>query len=198
MLGQKYLRLRNAPHLWKGPKPCDAVPRQPSQAWRGWGEQGVHVINIKSLSATNRRRILYIFDPYTQEHNIHRTPRRSGGFARGFREVLFPCQPPCASPPRRRGLYRQHISHQKSRQAGAHHSNRAWMEWSPPAVPAPLPWGRGRRRGWREGERAGARGSLANPQSAWGLRTLGAKLGPERNFLPCRPRGEGFSGRAGL
>lgn len=43
-----------------------------------------------------------------------------------------------------------------------------------------------------DGERAGLRGSLTNPQSAWGLRTLGAKLGPERNFLPCRPPGEGF------
>lgn len=99
MLGQKYLRLRNAPHLWRGPKPGDAVPRQPSQAWRGWGEQGVHVINIKSLSATNRRRILYIFDPYTQEHNIHRTPRRSGGLCKGVLGGAVPLPAPPVPPP---------------------------------------------------------------------------------------------------
>lgn len=45
--------------------------------------------------------------------------------------MLLPYQPPCTSPPCRRGLYRQHIGHQKSRQAGVHHSNCTWMEWSP-------------------------------------------------------------------
>lgn len=37
-----------------------------------------------------------------------------------------------------------------------------------PVVPALLPWGRGRQRGWRRGGRAGTRDSLVNPQSAWG------------------------------
>lgn len=169
MLGRKYLRLQNAPHLWRGPKPYDAVPRQPSQAWRGRGEQGLQVINIKSLSATNRRRILYIFDPYTQEHNIHRTPQRSGGFARGFWEMLFPCQPPSCLPPRRRGLYRQHISHQKSRQAGAYHLNRAWMEWSPPPpCPPRCPGGEG---GEEDGEkeRGQARGALSRTHKVLGV-----------------------------
>lgn len=68
-----------------------------------------------------------------------------------------------------------------------------------PVVPALLPWGRGRQRGWRRGGRAGTRDSLVNPQSAWGgLWTLGAKVGPERNFLPCHPGGEGFCSQAGL
>lgn len=82
-----------------GSKPYNTTARHPSQAWRGWGEQGVHVINIKS--ATKKRHILYIFDPYTQEHNIHRTPRRSGDVVRRFlRDVApLPAPPLCLPVP---------------------------------------------------------------------------------------------------
>lgn len=69
-------------NVQRGSKPYNTTARHPSEAWRGRGEQGVHVINIKS--ATKRRHILYIFDPYTQEHNIHRTPRSSGDVVRRF------------------------------------------------------------------------------------------------------------------
>lgn len=89
------LQLWNHPPLQRGSKPYTTTARHPSQVWRGWGGQGVHVINIKS--ATKRRHILYIFDPYTQEHNIHRTPRRSGDVVRRFlRDVVpLPAPPLC-------------------------------------------------------------------------------------------------------
>lgn len=110
----------------------------------------------------------------------------------GFRRCCSPTSPP-APPPRAGGGCTDSTSVTK-RPVKLACIIRTAHGWSgPPAtIPALLPWRRGRRRGWREGERAGVRGSLTNPQSAWGLRTLGAKLGPERNFLPCRPRGEGF------
>lgn len=90
---------RAQPALHGGSKPYSTTARHPSQAWRGWGEQGVHVINIKS--ATKKRHILYIFDPYTQEHNIHRTPRRSGDVVRRFlRDVApLPAPPLCLPVP---------------------------------------------------------------------------------------------------
>lgn len=169
MLGQKYLRLRNAPHLWRGPKPGNAVPRQPSQAWRGWGEQGVHVINIKSLSATNRRRILYIFDPYTQEHNIHRTPRRSGGFARGVWEVLFPCQPPPCLPPAPEGGCTDSTSVTKSPVKLARIIRTA-RGWSGPPLPCPprCPGGEGGEEDG-ENERGQVPGALSQTHKVLGV-----------------------------
>lgn len=72
--------------------------------------------------------------------------------------MLLPYQPPCTSPPCRRGLYRQHIGHQKSRQAGVHHLNCTWMEWSPCRHTRPAALGKReakrmerRREGRREG-----------------------------------------------
>lgn len=104
---------RAEPALQRGSKPYNTTARHLSQAWRGWGEQGVHVINIKS--ATKKRHILYIFDPYTQEHNIHRTPWRSGDVVRRFLRDVAPLPaPPLCLPHSWMGLYSQNISHQSS------------------------------------------------------------------------------------
>lgn len=127
---------RAEPALQRGSKPYNTTARHPSQAWRGWGEQGVHVINIKS--ATKKRHILYIFDPYTQEHNIHRTPRRSGDVVRRFLRDVAPLPaPPLCLPHSWVGLYSQNISHQKFHQAGTRHCRCVWMEcsWPPPCLP---------------------------------------------------------------
>lgn len=115
--------------------------------------------------------------------------------------LLLYQHPLCAFPTRWVGLHSHNFSHQKFHQAGKHHCRCVCVDGVvvAPVVPALLPWGRGRPRGWREGGRAGTRDSLVNPQSAWGgLWPLGAKVGPERNFLPCHPGGEGFCCQAGL
>jgi len=122
----------------------------------------------------------------------------AGALQGGGRRCCSPASPPtrASSSLRRRGLHQQRSSHRKSH-AKLARGVRTRRGWSGPSAATLLPRGRGRRRRWRGGERAGARGSLANPQSAWGLQTLGAKLGPERNFLPCRPRGGRFFGPGG-
>lgn len=128
--------------------------------WRGWGEEGVHVINIKS--ATKRRHILYIFDPYTQEHNIHRTPRRSGDIVRRFlRDVApLPAPPPCLPHTLGGAVLTEHQSPKVPR--GWHVSSQVcvWMEWSWP--PSCLPCCPGGEVGEEGGEKEGgqARGTL--------------------------------------
>lgn len=53
--------------------------------------------------------------------------------------MLLPYQHPlCAFP------CPQNISHQRFHQAGTRHCRWVWVECSCPAVPALLPWGRGR------------------------------------------------------
>lgn len=124
------------PALQRGSKPYSTTARHPAQAWRGWGQRGVHVINIKS--ATKKRHILYIFDPYTQEHNIHRTPRRSGDLVRRFLRDVAPLPaPPLCLPHSCVGPYSQNISHQEWHQAGTVTAG-VWMERSAPPC---LPWG---------------------------------------------------------
>lgn len=85
--------------------------------------------------------------------------------------MLLPYQHPLrAFPTPWLGLHSQNISHQKVPPSW-HESWQVCVDGVvvAPAVPALLPWGRGRRRGWREGGRAGTRDSLVNPQSAWGV-----------------------------
>lgn len=161
----------------RGPKPYDAVPRQPSQLWRGWEEQGMHVINIKSY-------LLQTEDLYcTSLTHIHKNTiytERLGG-AGALRGALR--RPPL--PPRQEGLYRRHVGRRRSRRADEHHLKHVWVEWSPRrAHHADI---------WRKAKRMERRGqstssSLGNPQSARGLRTLGVKPGPEK-LLALQPRG---------
>lgn len=158
-LGQKYLQLWNTPHLQRGSKPYNTTARHPSWVWRGGGEQGVHVINIKS--ATKRRHILYIFDPYTQEHNIHRTPRRSGDAVRRFlRDVApLPTPSPCLPHTLDGAVLTEHQSPKVP--PSWHVSFQVCVDGVvvAPVAPAPLPWGEV---GEEDGEKEGgqARGTL--------------------------------------
>lgn len=106
----------------------------------------------KIISATNKGRILYIFDPYTQEHNIHRTPRRSGGFARSFQRS--PCCPHaargCADGTSERLITAMCIM------------QTTWVGWGPHRAHHTVSHPE---EGKEEGEeRAGASSSLMNPQ----------------------------------
>lgn len=161
----------------RGPKPYDAVPRQPSQLWRGWEEQGMHVINIKSY-------LLQTEDLYcTSLTHIHKNTiytERLGG-AGALRGALRRPRTPHA----RRGctdgtLVAEGLGEPTS-------IIRRTCGWSGPprrAHHADI---------WRKAKRMERRGqstssSLGNPQSARGLRTLGAKPGPEK-LLALQPRG---------
>lgn len=100
----------------------------------------------------------------------------------GFWETLLPR-------PVLGGLYRQHISPQKSRQADTHHSNGAWMEWS--VSPA-----RGEREAKRMGRRQGRRGAPSPTHKVLGVSSPSEQIWTPRE-ASATP-GERFCSQVGL